>query len=249
VLNYFSVISCITNRDSDRFARLGAIPPKLQVNGNAKYDNIVLPFNEIEKYYRNKLDIKPSDTTFIAGSTHEGEEEQLISAYKAMREKVPGMIMIIAPRHIIRVSRIAALFEIHNLEYQLYSRLAGGNRRQDLILVDTIGELKNLYSIATYVFCGGSLVPKGGHNVMEPASWGKPVLYGPNMNDFKDAQYLLESAQIGFTVKNSQEICDKILYFHNNQNKYKETSTKAFKVIADQSGSAKRQARIIRDFL
>jgi 3-deoxy-D-manno-octulosonic-acid transferase len=92
-------------------------------------------------------------------------------------------------------------------------------------------------------------VPKGGHNIMEPASWGKPILYGPNMDDFKDAQDLLESAQAGLLVKNSQDICERILYFHKNQTEYLEASKKALQVAVEQHDSAKRQARIIEEIL
>jgi len=269
VLNYFSVISCITDQDRDRFEALGVPPETLRVNGNAKYnykvqtsagsrsdtendretDHQHILSHETEEHYRKKLAVTNRDTTFVAGSTHDGEEQQLIRVYKKIREAIPGFIMLIAPRHISRIKKIESLFKKNDLEYQLYSDVCVGRRDKDIILVDTIGELAGLYSIATYIFCGGSLVPKGGHNIMEPASWGKPILYGPNMDDFKDAQDLLESAQAGLLVKNSQDICERILYFHKNQTEYLEASKKALQVAVEQHDSAKRQARIIEEIL
>lgn len=267
VLNYFSAISCITSQDRERFKALGACPKKFPVNGNAKYDNVLLPIKksnsfrntseadpknfseEIKRWYRKKLFINTTDIVLIAGSTHEGEEKQLIQVFNTVRTILPGFIMIIAPRHISRVNKIESLLNENKLDYQLYSSLSEENRCKDIILVDIIGELANLYSIATYIFCGGSLVPKGGHNIMEPAAWGKPVFYGPNMNDFKDAQYLLESVQAGFLVRDETALIDKIVYFHKDQNAYRQASANAFKVAQEQHGSAKRQAMIIKDLL
>ncbi len=267
ILAYFSVISVIMPHDRDRFIELGADKNKTLVNGNAKFDvsnnfnsslnngcsitNKSIDVNsesikkQVESFYREKLNIDKLQQVLVAGSTHDNEEEQLIAVYKKLRKKIPDLLFVLAPRHLQRVSKIKQLLNDQRLDFNYFSHLAKDKRSSDVILVDTMGELTALYNIATYVFCGGSLVPKGGHNLMEPAIWGKPPFYGQYMSDFIDAKNMLESVNAGFSLKSSHELYDRILYFNNNKDEYKQASLNAEKIANEQQGSAIRQAKLI----
>jgi 3-deoxy-D-manno-octulosonic-acid transferase len=133
------------------------------------------------------------------------------------------------------------------LKYQLKTEL-NKNRSQrtaPIVLLDTIGELQAVYSIASVVFCGGSLVPLGGHNVLEPAVWGKPVLYGPSMEDFADARTLLENKGGGIPIKDGEELADKVIYFLGHPNEARKVGDKARKAVLANRGAAKKHAREI----
>ena len=119
----------------------------------------------------------------------------------------------------------------------------------EVVLVDVMGELASIYSVATVVFCGGSLVERGGHNVMEAAACGKPVLYGPSMKDFSDAAQLLESARAGYSVKNTRELIEKIHNLLKDHEEYTAVCQRAKEVALAQQGSARRQAQLVRNVL
>jgi 3-deoxy-D-manno-octulosonic-acid transferase len=112
-----------------------------------------------------------------------------------------------------------------------------------------MGELAGLYSMATYVFCGGSLVERGGHNVLEAAAWGTPVFYGPHMDDFSDAKALLEAEGAGFCVKTPQELASHLLYFIEKPEEYAVAGRGALKVASRQQGSAQKQVALIKEDL
>lgn len=274
ILAEFSSISTIMDHDQERFVALGASADKVSVNGNAKYDNDLPPLphyteerqkvgiDEQDKYstittrkklfidhYRLKLNLNAKQTVFIAGSTHGDEEKILLDTYNKLTKIIPDLIFILAPRHIARTDKVEAILKGNNIKYHLYSQMSGSTRKENVVLLDTMGELASLYSIADYVFCGGSFVPKGGHNIMEAAKWGKPPFYGPHMADFSDAKQMLEEQKAGFTVKDQSHLFEKIVHFHKNPAEYKNISTRAKDIAAAQTGSAKRQASIIRQTL
>jgi len=120
------------------------------------------------------------------------------------------LILVLVPRHIDRVPRVEKLLTQMGLpDYILRSRLeSGGRMGRKVVLWDTFGELFKVYSIAALVFCGASLVPKRGQNILEPAAWGKPVLYGPSMEDFMDAKELLEGCSAGITVRSAADLAE-----------------------------------------
>ena len=268
VLGCFSSVSTIKDIDRNRYISLGVESSIIFTHGNAKYDlppdsqttgsqqtshlgsakkNKTASDTNIE--YRKELGISQNQPVFVAGSTHTGEENKVLSAYKILKEQLPDLILIIAPRHIIRLGSIEMFFDRLQVKYTRLSSARNGDRDSDVILVDTMGELTRLYSLATYVFCGGSLVEKGGHNIMEPAAWGKAPFYGPHMKDFTDARMLLESKNAGFTVHTVQELVDIILHFSENKETLKTAGEMARTVAKSQFGSAKKQTRLITQAL
>lgn len=250
ILNKFAIISVIQENDAKRYINLGADPAKVVINGNAKYD---LTPHKMEaatvSRYHKLLKIKSQQPVFIAGSTHSGEEELLLDVFNQLKTILPELIWIIAPRHLRRIDEISTFFNGQKINHEHLSKIKTAGRHTDIILIDNMGELSALYSIATYIFCGGSLVKRGGHNILEAAIWGKPVLYGPSMEDFIDARQLLETAGGGFTVKNTQELTDRIVQFIKHPEQYKEAADRARKVAQTEQGSARKQIALLKEII
>lgn len=248
ILSLFETVAVIQESDAERYAALGATPEQIKIVGNAKYD---LASSEetlaaTRNRYRGWLGLQPGQPVFLAGSTHTGEEELLIEVFRKLREKVPDLAWLIAPRHIGRLAELQRTLTAHGVEYECFSRVKTEGRRKSTVLIDTMGELAGLYSVARYVFCGGSLVNRGGHNILEAAVWGRPVVYGPSMEDFADAKELLESARAGFPVTTPQEITDIFLAWAASPQDYELAAQRAKDVALAQQGSARRQVELIQ---
>jgi len=215
VLKKIDLFSMISDGDAARIRSMGAPPHRIQVNGNAKYDLLALaPDPAIETEMRRILSIGPEHKVIVAGSTRQGEEEILLDVYRKALDASPDTILIIVPRHIDRTPDIVRMVQRRGLSCQLRTDIGEGKsaRTEPVVIVNTFGELFRVYSVATLVFCGASLVPLGGQNPLEPAVWGKPVLYGPSMEDFREARDLLESAQASVPVAGPEELSEKILW-------------------------------------
>jgi 3-deoxy-D-manno-octulosonic-acid transferase len=251
LLAKFAWVSAIDRVDADRYRSLGLGPEKIVINGNAKYDHGRENCSAgTEAGYRTLLGLT-GQPLLVAGSTHSGEEEQLLGVVHELKASAAGrgLIWVVAPRHLNRLAAVENLFKSRGVEFERFSEVKLHGRRTDVVLVDVMGELAGLYSVATVVFCGGSLVARGGHNVMEGAVCGKPVFYGPNMKDFADAAHLLESAQAGFPVKDGRELTAKILSLLQNRDEYTAVCRRAKEAALAQQGASRRQARMVRDML
>lgn len=250
VLSKFSKMAFITTADMERYISLGAEKEICVVGGNVKYD-LPLPIKpeRVRQNYSEILGVDQSSTVFISGSTHTGEEDQLLPLYGEL-SSAKDFVWITAPRHLERVASIEKLFTENELEFELFTELKKGKKREhNIIIVDVMGELSQLYSLADYVFCGGSLVKKGGHNIMEAAIWDKGVFYGPSMFDYKDAVSLLESAQAGFRIDSVDRLLEKVRYFESHADEYDLICHRAGTIAHAQQGAAGRQAGFILDAL
>jgi 3-deoxy-D-manno-octulosonic-acid transferase len=200
----------ISQTDAERLAALGMPPSRIQVLGNAKYDGLAARvFPELELEIAGCLGIEPGEGVLVAGSTHEGEESVILEVYRRLLEHRPDFKLILIPRHIERGDAVAEL--VHRAGFSDAIRMseirAGRSRSGErVVVVDVIGELFKVYSLATVVFCGGSLVPKGGQNILEAAAWGKVVFHGPHMEDFRDERVFLEEAGAGITIRDGEDL-------------------------------------------
>jgi 3-deoxy-D-manno-octulosonic-acid transferase len=252
ILGKFDAFSMISDEDRRRIKTMGAEPARIEVNGNAKYDLLRgLADISIEREMRRIFNMENSSPVIIAGSTRTGEEAMVIDAYKKIINKYPDAVLFIAPRHIERAKDIADILDRNNLKYQLRSELKGfsGKRERQVMIVDSFGELSKLYSLATVVFCGGSLVPLGGQNPLEAAVWGKPVLYGPSMEDFLDARALLEGNSAGIEVSSQEMLAEKIIILLGNRDLAKGYGDRGRDSVLKNHKSAERHARVIADLL
>ncbi|HSB20897.1 MAG TPA: glycosyltransferase N-terminal domain-containing protein [Anaeromyxobacteraceae bacterium] len=180
-----------SDEEAERVLQLGAAPDRVWVTGNTKFDALALEATpERDAALREEMGLPAGAPVLMAGSTHEGEEEPILGVYRELRARWPELRLVVAPRYVERAGRIAALAAAAGLPVRLRS---GGARAGSaaVTILDSIGELAAAYRLATLVFVGGSFVTRGGQNVLEPAGQGKPVLFGPHMENFKDSVQVL----------------------------------------------------------
>jgi 3-deoxy-D-manno-octulosonic-acid transferase len=180
-----------SDEEAERALQLGAPPDRVWVTGNTKFDALVLdrPAGD-DDALRAAMGLDRARPVLIAGSTHEGEEEILVEVYRRLLADVPGLQLVVAPRYVERSGKIAAIAAAAGLSCRMRSAGPSAPPAQ-VVVLDTIGELAAAYRIATLAFVGGSFVRRGGQNILEPAGQGKPVLFGPHMQSFKDSVQVL----------------------------------------------------------
>jgi 3-deoxy-D-manno-octulosonic-acid transferase len=197
--------------DRDRIAYLGADSSKIKVTGSMKFDSaltIILSDDDKAKL-RSALNLKASERLFIAGSTNPGEEEIILSAYKTLKREFDNLKLLIAPRHIERTPEIERLISESDFTPVRFSQRTTDNGKRTtkhIFILDTIGQLKSLYSIADVVFVGGSLIKKGGQNILEPAIFAKPIIFGPHMFNFRDIAELFLKDGAAIMVEDADSI-------------------------------------------
>ncbi len=178
------------DEEAERALSLGAPLERVWVTGNTKFDGLGLaPAGVGEDGLRQALGLLSGTRVLIAGSTHEGEEELLLSVYRRLLAAHPELKLVLAPRYIDRSGRVVALAEAAG--FRVARRSEGADGAAQVLVLDTIGELAQAYRLATLVFVGGSFTSRGGQNILEPAAQGKPVLFGPNMGNFSDSVQVL----------------------------------------------------------
>jgi 3-deoxy-D-manno-octulosonic-acid transferase len=176
--------------EAERALMLGARRERVQVTGNTKFDALAPLEAAVEDHgLRTALGIPPDAKVWIAGSTHEGEEEVLIDVYKRLLKDTPDLRLVIAPRYLERAERVAGLVTAAGL--RVARRSKGNPEGAPVVVLDSIGELARAYRLATVVFVGGSFTTRGGQNILEPAAQGRPVLFGPHMENFRDSVQVL----------------------------------------------------------
>ena len=204
-LNTFSRVYPQSLSDAESYRKLGVNPEKLSSPGNLKFDAAkTSSFPEKVEQLRTKLAIQKSEKVLVAGSTHEGEEAVLKAAFLHLRQSLPGLKLIIAPRHPHRAEEVRRVFGGDPFRVVLYSSLP--QDRFDVAVVDEFGALASLYEFGDLAYVGGSLVPKGGQNPVEPAAAGKPILFGPDMSDFPDIVDLMLKEGGAVQVKSGEDL-------------------------------------------
>ncbi len=240
--------SMIREEDAQRLMMLGVPRKKIVVNGNAKYD-LLLPMADmsikgnIEKFYN----LNGNVPVFVAGSTRGTEHEIVVDVYGKILETLPETLLIIAPRHLERVRHIKDMVIRRGFSCQFKTDIdkPGGIRTASVVIMDTIGDLQSTYSIASVVFCGGSLEPLGGQNILEAAVWGKPVFYGPSMDDFLDAKALLDKTGGGIQVKDGRELAERALYYLTHPGEADAVGRLAKEAVMLNKGAADKHADVI----
>jgi len=195
ILGLVDLLCMQTEESAKRIVDLGALPNKVKMTGNIKFDissNLKEP--RALPGLKNALN---GSLLWIAGSTHENEEEMVVGIYKSLSKDFPSMRLLIAPRHLERLDKVRRLIRLQGLESAYLSKLTKISANQ-IMLLDTMGDLTALYGICDIAFVGGSLVDKGGHNPIEPALFGKTVIFGNHMENFKEIRdiFMREDAAI-----------------------------------------------------
>lgn len=253
VLGYMDFAGMISDVDAERIRNIGMDPAAIEVLGNAKYDGLASKVSPLlQEEITRRFNVREGERFFVAGSTHPGEDEIIIRVYKKLAEKYPDFKLIIVPRHIERTNDIINLLKQADLnDIITLANMNKGRQRKDerIIIVDVIGELFKVYSLASVVFCGGSLVPKGGQNILEAAAWGKVVFYGPSMDDFLQEKTLLEEAGCGIMIRNEEELLQGIIQMLNNSEELIKRGGNGKSVILANIGASARYADLINKYI
>jgi 3-deoxy-D-manno-octulosonic-acid transferase len=207
------VVAAQGEADANRFRALGADPGNTHVTGNLKFDFSV-PADIMERGRALRDYYAPGRLVWVAGSTHGGgEEEALLDAQKIIRSRLPSALLVMAPRHPNRFGEVAAQLVSRGVRFVRRSQTpaAGAIAEAEVLLLDSLGELLDFYAASDVAFVGGSLVPIGGHNLLEPAALGLPILTGPHNSNSADAARLLIANGAVQVVRNPQELADKVV--------------------------------------
>ena len=240
--------------DAQYVIQLGADPHKVIVTGNTKYDqNYSQVTTEEKKALRQELGLLESIPVLIAGSTHRGEEEILLEVLRQIQGRYPIVKMILAPRDVPRSGGIVELVRRAGFVAELRSQMSSLTSEQRaevrVVVLDSIGELGRFYSLADLVFVGGSLVSHGGHNILEPAAQGKPILVGPHMFNFRDTYALFSKRNACVTVLDGQELAQKILDLLQDKQAAEQMGREAAEIVAENQGAAVRTVEHLRQII
>ncbi|PNU20922.1 3-deoxy-D-manno-octulosonic acid transferase [Geothermobacter hydrogeniphilus] len=208
ILDCIELYAMQTELDAERIHDLGAGRDRIGVSGNLKFDmgSPVFETGETD-LFRTLLGLAPEQVLLVAGSTHDGEEELLVQAYRSCLETNPGFRLMLVPRHPERTPEVAGMITQSGLQTRLRSQCEGLPLDAETILIgDTLGEMLKFYDLADIVFVGGSLVPVGGHNILEASLLQKPVLFGPHMNNFREISRLVLFARGGRQVNDLSDL-------------------------------------------
>ena len=248
VLAHIEVFSMISPADAQRIQSIGAARDNVITSGNAKYDCLLQQVDDDQRLkIAGRFNLTGNEPVFVAGSTRGREQQIVLDVYEQIRRNFPDTLLIIAPRHIERGREVESLAGEKGFSCQYRTDLdkPGNTRTAAVVILDTIGELQTIYSIATVVFCGGSLVPLGGQNILEAAVWGKPVLYGPSMEDFQDAKELLDKTGGGIQVADGPDLAEKIDYLFRHPEEAQRVGQLARQAVLFHKGAARKHADAI----
>lgn len=247
-----------TEEDRTRIIKIGAASEKTKVVGNIKFDQTFsnLTQKKMEEIARS-LGLQGKENIFIAGSTHAGEEEILINLFKSLREMTPNLTLILAPRHLNRLEEVERILKKETLSWKRRTSFSVNQDRSgqepreltEVILLDTMGELMSLYSLGTLVFVGGSLVPVGGHNPLEPLFFKKCVLFGPYMFNFIEISDRLIEVGGAIQVKDREDLAVQMKHFLSEEKERREVGEKGYQFLEKQRGTTERMFEKIRPFL
>ncbi len=251
LLSHLDICLMRSELDAERILKMGVQPQRVKVAGDVKLDQPQIRLNEsVKASLRSELGLFSDHLLFIAGSTHEGEEEAVLRVYQRLCKSIPNLRLLLAPRHLERVESVMATVRSLGLTPMRRSMCKGKPLRQNEILVlDTIGELAKLYALATIAFVGGSLIQRGGHNVMEPVLHGVPVLFGHHVDNFRPHAELLLREKVGFQVKDENELTEIAQKLLTSEPLRRTITWQAEQLLAQHRGAAERVADAIARLL
>ncbi len=247
-LGRVTLIAAQSDADAERFARLGAPAGRIHVIGNLKFD-AALPEDVATLGLALRKALGRGRPVWVAGSTHEGEEEMLLTVHAALRKSVPSALLVLVPRHPPRFGAVEALLRQRGEVY--VTRRGGGlvGAGTGVLLVDTLGELVAFYAAADAAFVGGSLVPIGGHNLLEPAALGKPILTGPHTQNAAAIAQSLIDAGAATVVDDAAAIESRLRTFLLNPRAARTAGAAGLGVVATSGGALERLLALIEPHL
>lgn len=249
VFEDISFLGVQTEEDASRFIGIGANKNRVSITGNLKFDQPVVPSECHIRRLRKGLRLEKK-RVLVAGSTHRGEDEIILRVYKSLKSRYPALRLIIAPRHPERFDEVENLAREYGLKVAKKTEIFPSTTEGfEVIILDTMGELRDIYGLASVVFVGGSLVNVGGHNLLEAAVHRKPVLFGPYTQDQFDIVRVLKSSGGGIEVINEHELRSQIEKLFDNPVLSRKLGEKAYEAIDKSRGVLDRTVGVIEKFL
>ncbi|MDP0589128.1 MAG: lipid IV(A) 3-deoxy-D-manno-octulosonic acid transferase [Candidatus Endonucleobacter bathymodioli] len=252
MLNQLSVVACQNREDGKRFVRLGLNVEKLQITGSVKFDiNITAETLNAAKAMRANWDagFSRKAQVLIAASTHQEEEQLIINAFINLKKQHPNLLLVVVPRHLERFDSFYDLACNNGLTVKRYNQDTKVTPNTQVILGDVMGEMMKLYAASDIAFVGGSLVERGGHNMLEPAVLGLPVLSGPHTFNFHNISTSLEQAGGLIFVNNSEELATEVDRLLTDVDHYENTKKRAKQFVNANRGALARLLEIITKVL
>ncbi len=235
VLEKFSLILMQTETDRDRIVKIGAPPQITEVMGNLKFDISRLPDESAVNELKDSLKID-NNRVFTAGSTHQGEDRIVLNVYNRLKQEFPDLKLLLAPRHPERNESVLNLIKAEGFNYGLRSQKQGFDNA-DVILLDTMGELGQLYSASYFAFIGGSFSGTGGHNPLEPAIYGVPVVSGPAVFNFKDIYKFMTETCAAQIAENEEDLYRKLKNYLVDADSYNRASNVCLEIFEKNKGA------------
>jgi 3-deoxy-D-manno-octulosonic-acid transferase len=245
LLERFDVLMMRAEEEAERALQLGAPRDRMHVTGNTKFDALAVSVPEAEDGALRGALALGAERLWVCGSTHEGEEAPLIEVYAALRRQFPDLRLVLAPRYVERSGRVLGLARERGLPSRLRSEPGG---REAVVVLDTIGELVRVYQLATLVFVGGSFTRRGGQNILEPAACGKPVLFGPRMENFQDSVQVLVGRG-GLQVRDPAALLRILRDLLARPEQIRTLGQLAREAVSAVRGASARDARLIADLI
>jgi len=238
-LSRVNLIAAQSRQDVERYLSIGAVPAKVVAMGNIKFDAAVPP-QLIGQGHQIKGALFAGRFVWLLASTHEDEERQLLDTYRQLKRRIPELLLAVAPRHPERFRPVRQLFLQAGLNVAARSLAEPCKNATDVYLVDTLGELKLFYAAADVAFVGGSLVPAGGHNLLEPAAIGVPILIGPWMDNFKEITKGILEKKAALQGQSPEDIADKLYGLYANEASRKSLVAQGKAFVAENQGATER---------
>jgi len=237
--NCFDKLGLINEEARNNYLKIGADAEKLSITGDMKFDLDYFNNSQIsgaKDKLKDELKLKSSDFIFVAGSVHLREDKVLLEAYIKAKKTLPSLRLILVPRYLKDIERIEETIKSLNLKYVLRSQINSIDELADkIILVDTFGELKLLFSLAGVMFVGNSVFPRDkfglGQNIIEPLLYRRPIFFGKYMNKWRHITEPLKEVYPGLEIENAEQISKGLIYFSNNSDIIKKIEDKAQQLI------------------
>ncbi len=243
-LSYGIVIAAQSRADANRFKSLGAAPERTSVTGNIKFDieiSATLPDQGHDLRSEN-FDERP---VWVAASTHDREEELILSAHRLIQREMPNALLILIPRHPERFATVQTLLQKHGFEFVRRTSAEPCAAATEVLLGDTMGEVPLFYAASDVAFVGGTLAPIGGHNLLEPAAQGKPVVTGPHLFNTQEIADMFSAIGASVIVHDERELAHTVLEFLADPDKANSVGRKGLEVIEKNRGALQRLLNVL----
>jgi 3-deoxy-D-manno-octulosonic-acid transferase len=246
VVSHFTVFGMQSAADATRMRGLGASEKKISVVGSLKFAFATTP----ERRERLAWGGCPDKPLLVVGSSHRGEEEILLQAFAAARSRFPKLSMVLAPRHPERFAEVEKLLISSPFGFQRRSEVKNGQPfEKDILLLDTLGELADFFAVADIAFVGGSLIDAGGHNILEPARYHKPVLFGPNMSNFQSVAEQMKQNGAAIEVGDAKDLAQTLVSLLADTNRRRRMGEMASQIVGANSQALTQNLHLAERYL